>query len=211
MIYTKEFVWLHFPKCAGTKVEQLFKKYFYKREGLFQDAVGLANDPSIAWHDSIADREARDPGFSLGTRTVICSFRKLPFWLESRYNFEAQRSPDLSHRPDLLLEGKFLEADGFENHADNYVKKYLPQHILESGNVRFLRTEFFESDFKSIFGDFLDISQILDGEFKRKVNASKRCVPANVREQLYGAPEKIYKNCPYWRVVDGMVYGIQVP
>src|SRR5687768_15970151 len=180
MIYTKEFVWLHFPKCAGTKVEQLFKKYFYKREGLFQDAIGLANDPSIAWHDSIADREARDPGFSLGTRTVICSFRKLPFWLESRYNFEAQRSPDLSHRPDLLLEGKFLEADGFENQAYNYVNNYLPQHIFQSGNVRFLRAEFCESVCQSIFRPFLDISQPLDGAFQPYLNASYRRVTANV-------------------------------
>lgn len=28
MIIGKEFVWLHFPKCAGTKIEKIFETYF---------------------------------------------------------------------------------------------------------------------------------------------------------------------------------------
>jgi hypothetical protein len=207
VIYTDEFVWLHFPKCAGTKIEHLFGKYFSKEEGLFQDPVGLAKDPSIAWHDSIAEREARRPEFRLGGRTVICSFRRLPSWLESRYSFECRRSPDLEHRPELLLEGRFLERSGLASHADDYAQRYLPRQIINSGNVRFLRTEFFAADFKAIFGEFLDILRIPDKEFRRKLNASQRCLSENARQQLYDASAKIYDNCPYWRWLEEMAYG----
>ena len=207
MIYSDEFVWLHFPKCAGTKTEHLFEKYFAKEKSLIQDPVGLANDPSIAWHDSIAEREDRHPGFRLGRRTVICSFRRLPSWLESRYNFELWRSPDLEHRPELLLEGRFLEKSGLASHADDYARRYLPRQIVDSGNVRFVRTEFFAADFKAIFGEFLEISRIPDKEFKRQVNASQRCLPEDVRQQLLDASEKMYHNCPYWRWLEELAYG----
>jgi hypothetical protein len=221
VIYTKDFVWLHFPKCAGTKVEVLFRRHFRKKSGLrgffsrrhpvHQDPVGIRNDPSIAWHDSIAEREARDPEFRLGDRVVICPVRRLPAWLESRYNFGAMRNPQLPHNPEMLLQARFLEADGSENHAENYVKRYLPEEIVRSGRIRFLRTEFFESDFKSIFGEFLDISTIPDREFQEKVNTSKRAFPESLRERLYCEPEQVYSSCPYWRSVEEIAYSSQAP
>ena len=137
MIYSDNFLWLHFPKCAGTKIEHLFSKYYSHDRGIYQDIVDPSLHPDASWHDSIADREARDQAFSLGERIVICSFRRLPTWLQSRYSFEHGRSPQLDHRPELLLEGKFLEPNGVVNHADLYAKKYLPEGILYSGKVRF--------------------------------------------------------------------------
>jgi len=205
MIYSSDFVWLHFPKCAGAKIEYLFKKYYSNDRKITQDLV----DPKkglTPWHDSIIDRESRDPKFSLGTRTIICSFRKLSSWLESRYNFEYRRSPTLDHRPERLLEGKFLERDGFENHADYYAKKYLSQFILESNTVRFIRTEYFESDFKLIFGEYLDISIIPDREFNGKVNASKSYLPLDIRKRLYQDRQVLYEKCPYWKMVEKIAY-----
>ncbi len=207
MIYNEEFVWLHFPKCAGTKVEQLFSRYLCKQGGVTLDSTNINVDPLVTWHDSIAEREDRDPGFKLGDRTVVCSIRRLPSWLISRYDFEFQRSPKLPHVPGKLLEGRFLEATGFENHADYYVKKYLPETLLKSGKVRFLRTEFFESDFKSIFGGFLDISKIPDSEYQRSVNASKSYLPMEIKREIQSSSEKIYDKCPCWRKVEGFVYG----
>ena len=207
MIYNDQFVWLHFPKCAGLKIENLFKRYFSDQKGLFQDPVGVENDPSIAWHDSIYDRVARDPEFDLGERAVICSFRRLPFWLESRYSFEFRRSPNLSHRPELLLKGKFFESTGVLNHADYYARKYLPKPILKSGIVRFVRTEFFESDFKTVFGDFLDISRIPEWEYEVKENVTETCLPEDVKRRLYDNEKKTYKKCPYWRKVEKIAYG----
>ena len=207
MIYNNEFVWLHFPKCAGAKVEQLFSHYLTNQEDVTQDSTDLNIDPSIAWHDSIADREARDSEFTLGTRTVICSIRRLPSWLVSRYDFEFQRSPNLPHSPERLLDGKFLEAGGFENHADFYAKKYLPEILLRSGRIKFLRTEFFESDFKVIFGDYLDISNIPDSDYKKSVNASNNYLPIHIKKQLQSNNKKIYEKCPYWRQVETLAYG----
>jgi hypothetical protein len=205
MIYSDDFVWLHFPKCAGVKIEQLFEKYFSNENQIVQDIIDPALFKKISWHDSVADREARDPSFSLGERIVICSFRKLPSWLISRYSFEYHRSPNLNHRPELLIEGRFLEQGGSLNHADNYVRKYLPEKILNSDKLRFIRTEYFEHDFKLVFGEFLDISVIPDWEYQKKVNVSRLVVPEVIRNELIES-EEVYTHCPYWKLVEGFFY-----
>jgi hypothetical protein len=207
MIYNDKFVWLHFPKCAGTKIERLFLRYFSDQNGLHQDHFTPDKDPSVSWHDSIAEREARDPSFVLGDRVIVCSFRRLPGWLESRYNFEYNRSPDLSHEPEKLLEGRFLEADGNLSHADYYVHRYLPDEILASNRLRFLRMEFFETDFKAVFGKFLNVSLIPASTFYRKTNVSRKCLPRAVEKLLYLNPERIYSHCPYWQKVESLAYG----
>jgi hypothetical protein len=206
MIYSDDFVWLHFPRCAGTKIEQLFGKYFAQDNQIIQDVIDPDVFQYISWHDSVAEREARRIGFLLGNRTVICSFRKLPSWLVSRYSFEYYRSPSLKHQPEQLLEGKFLEQSGLPSHADYYAMKYLPRNILDSGNVRFIRTEYFEYDFKLVFSEFLDIYKIPDWEFQRKANVSRNAVPNEILNELYDSDE-IYGYCPYWREVEKIVYG----
>lgn len=206
MIYSEKFVWLHFPKCAGTKIEVLFKKYYSSDKRIIQDPFDPQIDPLATWHDSISDRETRDPTFILGDRVVICSFRKLPSWLESRYSFELQRSPQLKRRPELLLEGKFLEPDGNEIHADFYARKYVPEQILTSGKLRFIRTEHFASDFKSIFGEFLDIAIIPNWEFRYRVNSSQSAIPNVMRKRLLKTQQELYKKCPYWRRVEAIAY-----
>jgi hypothetical protein len=207
MIYSDDFVWLHFPKCAGGKVENLFRTYYSSDKRIFQDIVDAKIDPHISWHDSVSDRERRDPNFVLGNRTVICSFRRLPTWLESRYSFEVKRSPQLNHQPELLLEGKFLERGGKQNHADFYARKYIPETILPSGKIRFIRTEHFESDFKRIFGEFLDVAVIPNGEFRKRVNVSKSALPDEIRKKLFQQQQEVYEKCPYWKSVENMAYG----
>ena len=207
MIYSDDFVWLHFPKCAGTKIERLFKKYFSSSKEVFQDTVDPRLDPQATWHDSVSDREKRNPDFILGKRIIICSFRRLPTWLESRYSYEVRRSPQLHHRPELLLEGKFLERGGFENHADRYAKRYIPDVILRSEKLRFVRTEYFEADFKRAFGEFLDISVIPDWEFSKKVNESTSTVPDEIRKKLLEKQQELYEKCPYWKSVEEIAYG----
>lgn len=206
MIYSEDFVWLHFPKCAGTKIESIFRTYYSSNRKFFQDTVDPRIDPSGTWHDSITEREKRDSSFTLGNRTIICSFRKLPYWLESRYSFEVQRSPGLNHRPERLLEGKFLEPDGLEIHADFYAQKYVPDHILTSSRLRFVRTEHFESDFKSIFGEFLDVEIIPGWEFSKRINISQSAVPDKIKEQLLQQHQEVYAKCPYWKKVEDIAY-----
>ncbi len=208
MIYSKDFVWLHFPKCAGTKVANLFKKYFANQADIHQDPRGPNAGPEVLWHDSIAEREERDPSFKLGSRRIICSFRTLPAWLESRYNFSVKMRPDFPHRPELLLEGKFYEAIGIQNHADYYVNKYLPQSLLKTGDVWFIRTEFFKSDFKTIFGQFLDISKIPEWEYSEKVNTTEMHLPIEIKKQLYDASTRgVYHHCPAWWAAEELAYG----
>lgn len=207
LIYTDQFVWLHFPKCAGTTIEHLFKKYFSERSEVTQDPVGLDLDPTIAWHDSVRKRETRDPGFRLGDRVVICSIRRLPSWLMSRYSFEVKRNPKLPHDPERLLVGKFLEANGYENNADYYIGNYLPDALLDSCTVRFLRTEHFEEDYKAVFGEFLDLSVIPEKEYRQALNTSKSSVPDEIRQRLVDDAASLYEHCPKWKRVEAMAYG----
>jgi hypothetical protein len=207
VIYSDDFVWLHFPKCAGVKIENIFKTYYSSDHRIHQDIIKPQVPPPPAWHDSIAAREKRDPDFLLGSRTIICSFRRLPGWLESRYSYEVRRNPQLDHRPELLLEGKFLERGGGQNHADFYVRKYVPEPILRSGKLKFIRTEFFESDFKRVFGEFIDVTVIPDWEFSKRENVSQSVVPAEIREKLIQNQQHLYEKCPYWKTVEAIAYG----
>jgi hypothetical protein len=208
MIYSNNFVWLHFPKCAGTKIENLFRTYYSHDKGIHQDIVETRIDPLATWHDTIASREKRNPDFTLADRTIICSFRRLPPWLESRYSDEVRRSPQLDHRPELLLEAKFLEQGGRLNHADFYARKYVPKSILGSDKLKFIRTENFESDFKRIFGEFIDVTVIPDWEFSKRVNVSnKNVVPEKVRNKLFQNSQEVYEKCPYWKAVEDIAYG----
>ena len=53
MIYNKEFIWLHFPKAAGTKVEQIFERYYSSDSSIHQDDIKqLRPDGTAPWHDS---------------------------------------------------------------------------------------------------------------------------------------------------------------
>lgn len=207
MIYSDQFVWLHFPKCAGTKIENLFKKYYSADKRIHQDVVKPRIDPLATWHDSIATREKRDPNFIAGNRTVICSFRRLPSWLESRYSYEVRRSPQLDHHPEHLLEGKFLERGGRQNHADFYARKYVPESILRSDQLRFIRTENFETDFKQVFGEFIDVTLIPDWEFGKRVNESQTALPDEIRVKLFQNQQEVYEKCPYWKKVEIVAYG----
>ena len=207
MIYNKDFIWLHFPKCAGTKVATLFSRYFSKTEGLFQDPVGVKANPSIGWHDAVSERMKREAGFDPGERTIVTSFRRLLPWLISRYNFEARRSPKLEHSPDLLLEGKFLEADGNVSHADFYIQKYLPDDILKSGRVKFIRAEYLEKDFRSVFGAYLDITVVPDRAFRKKINTTENYILSETIAFLQLKNQTIYDNCPCWKAVEKMAYG----
>ena len=211
MIYSEDFIWLHFPKCAGTKIEHLAKNYLSDEPGLYQDPVGRELDPSIKWHDSIASRQQRDPNFSVEGKTIICSFRKLPSWLESRYNFDHhdadKTNPNWPNIPELLLQGEFFWASGPKSHADKVCRYYLPAELMETGKVKFLRMEFFKNDFQSIFSEFVDISKIPDSEYEKRANKSTSYLPKDIKEKLYENTEGLHKKCPYWKRIEDIAYG----
>lgn len=207
MIYTDNFVWLHFPKCAGTTIEKIFKKYAHLITGIHLDPTGIDADKIVAWHDTVSQRENRDSNFSLGERVVICAFRRLPSWLASRYAFEVGRSPNLPHSRELLLKGQFLEQSGETNHADTYARSYIPPEILNRGRIRFIRTEHFKDDFYSAFHDLTDISFITPADLKNKANEGKAQILSETLAFLERERETLYVNCPYWKSIETHVYG----
>lgn len=204
MIYNDKFVWLHFPKCAGTKVENIFESYFKNIPELHIDPVGLDKDPTVGWHDSIEEREKKDINFKLGQRDVIISVRRLAPWLVSRYCFEVQRNSHLQHDKMKLFQAKFLEFNGNENDADFYMKKYLPENIMKNNRVRFLRTEFFESDFKSIFKDYIDLSKIPKETYTKNINTSEKCLTPEFINDINNF--NFNKVAPYWLKIQKLAY-----
>tara|TARA_Y100000385_G_C13021459_1_gene606378 strand:- start:563 stop:1189 length:627 start_codon:yes stop_codon:yes gene_type:complete len=207
MIYNDDFVWLHFPKCAGIKIEVLFENYFSSDLSIKQDLFQIEKDPTMAWHDSIADREKRDPNFKLGKRVIICCVRRLPAWLISRYFYEKNKSPHLDYSPELLQQAKFPESNGYLNNADFYINKYLPKEILEGNNkVLFIRIESFENDFKHVFAQFINISNIPDEEFNKKLNVSKKTNSIELYEKLK-VNKTLYTYTPSWKRMEELAYG----
>lgn len=206
MIWGKRFVWLHFPKCAGTKIERLFERYFSHRSDIHQDIADVALDPKVSWHDSLAERARRDPRFVVGDRTIICSIRRLPGWLESRYSYEVARSPQLNHDAKRLLLGRYLHVNGEEFHADLAAQRYLPDSVLASPRLVFIRQEHFGEDFRRAFAPFVDVSRIPPKEFNTLENATPNTVPPEISRQLWAPDSELYARCPHWRRVEQLAY-----
>lgn len=202
MIYNDDFVWLHFPKNAGTKVEKLFARYYADDRSIVQDDLSLKDGH---WHHSIREREKKDAGFSLGERQIIVCTRRLPSWLISRYSFEVDRTPDLPHDPELLFEGRFYERGGYLNHADNYVNRYVNE--VDPARVRFIRVESFRDDFLAVFGDYIDTDRIPKREFDSRVNTSGRVLAKSFETRLLAEGESLYRHCPNWHRFELDVYG----
>lgn len=157
------------------------------------------------WHDSVAERMGRQPGFSSTGKTIICGMRRLPDWLYSRHTFEMQRSPGLEHRPEHLLAGRFLEHTGALGFADDYMRKYLPPDIVESGAVRIIRVEHFQQDFLSAFRDFIPVERIPARDFMIMRNRT-RIRDDNARQLIQSNLEQIYGSCPYWAELESRFY-----
>ena len=210
MIFSDKFIWLHFPKCAGSKVESIFLKYFSNDKNIYQDVIDPTIDPIASWHDSIDARARRDSKFAWKGKTIISGFRKLPEWLLSRYFFELQRSPHLNHDPKLLFEAKFLEQDGQVRTPDIYSKFYFPEHIYIYEELKFIRTEYFKEDFKTIFGEFVDVSIIPDVEFDSLINPSKKTGEGFLISEIKKSENQIYEKCPHWQMIEQDVYSKSV-
>lgn len=202
MIYNDEFVWLHFPKNAGTKVEKLFARYYADDRSIVQDDLSRMDGH---WHHTVRERERKDPRFSLGERQIIVCTRRLPSWLISRYSFEVARTPELPHDADMLFEGRFLEQGGYLNHADNYVNRYVNE--VDPKRVRFIRVERFRDDFLNVFGDYVDTGRIPKREFDSRVNQSGRVLDKSFEKRLLADGEALYRHCPKWHRFELEAYG----
>ena len=200
MIYGNNFIWLHFPKCAGVTIEKLISKHFSQR----QDIVFDDQDPSnVIWHHNLKQRLAYDSTFIVDGKDVICCFRRLPYWLLSRIHFEKSRSTNFVVTRDMFLKGYFFEKNGAMNNANNYAIKY-------SERVdHWIRVENLKTDFINTFSKFLDLSNIdIENEITKKRNLNKFNYIKDLN--FYFSPddlEKLYQNNEKWARLETKIYG----
>lgn len=196
MIMTRDFVWLHFPKCAGTEVAAVL-------EGL--RIPGAACDPidpaNVIWHHTIAQRQAYDPGFSVAGREIICCFRRLPNWLLSRVYFEFQRSGLIPTR-EMFVRGQFYDINGVASNADYHAGGYSP------GVTRWIRTEHLVEDFVSAFSPHVDLAGVDAAALFTRRNAT--AYPHVKRLEFYFTQAELdglYATNPVWAGLEAAIYG----
>jgi hypothetical protein len=200
VIIGKNFIWLHFPKCAGTELESVLHRNFSSNHDLHFDPIEQGN---VIWHHTIDQRRQYDPTFDVGGRDVICNIRRLPAWLLSRVHFEIARTPGLKMTREMLLEGKFFEHTGQVNRADSYMMLYSRFPI-----THWIRTEFLRDDVEKVFSRYLSFNGLaLDAEF-RHTNANKI---GYIKDPGFYFTKRelaaLYEANPLWADVERRVYG----
>lgn len=200
MIVSDRWIWLHVPKCAGTATEKILHVAFGADPSVRFDAVG-PNHPVI-WHDGLADRAARDPGFAVGGRAVVANIRRLPMWLLSRVHFEAQRyGPAALVSRAVLCSGRFRPVPKGVvkplRTADEELSRYAP------GVTHWLRTEHLVEDVGRAFGIEVPLREGRD-----KVNAT---TPDYVKDLAFwftgNELAALYAANPLWAEIEAQVYG----
>ena len=187
MIEGPDFIWMHFPKCAGSATEAALRQ-------LFSGKLGYRFDrPHPLWHENIAQREERDPGFTVGGRRIICNFRRLPSWIISRVRYGQSLARSLPTVPrDMILSGKFFEDDGTLNTAERYVAHYSP------GVGMWIRAESLVDDFEAAFGVRTAIGRVNE-------------TPAEIADVRFDLSvddvSHLYHACPTWAALERRLYG----
>ncbi len=200
MIVGKDFIWLHFPKCAGTETEQILRRNFGHDSSIAFDKIDRWN---VIWHHSIPFRKANDRAFDVRGRAVICNIRRLPSWLLSRVHDEKARSPQFVVTREMFTQGKFFRVDGHVMSADDFMKRYTAYPV-----THWIRTENFPEDFTAVFSRYLDLSGINLATEARRTNVN----PMNyIREiEFWFTRDELamlYRANPVWADMERQVYG----
>jgi hypothetical protein len=193
VIYTSEWIWLHFPKCGGSTIEYMLAESFKNRSDLHLDKIDSTN---MIWHDTINERRNRDPSFEVQERKILCAIRRLPSWILSRIHYEAAREPHKVATRKMLEAGKFFENNGYLNHADATMRDYSDQGI-----DFWIRTENLVEDMSALFGPDLIV---YDG--KLNTNTFQYIEDLSfwfTSKQL----KDLYSQNPIWAATEEKVYG----
>jgi hypothetical protein len=135
MIIGPDFIWLHFPKCAGSSLEEALRELLADRKGIHFDPADN-NNPSADGHHNIPQRRAKDSSFDPSGKKVLCGIRRLPSWILSRTHFEISRDPRLIPTKEMLVKGEFYEPNGGVQKADAYMGLFSKPHV-----DKWIRTE----------------------------------------------------------------------
>lgn len=193
MIISKNWVWLHFPKCAGTFIENAIRQNFSPFETKFDK---IDPEGEIIWHHNLDQRRIYDPSFTYEGKRVICAIRRLPTWLLSRVHFEASRPPFLTTPRNLLESGSFFENTGYTNKADDLLASFNPEKITD-----WLRQEALETDLKRVFNSNFQVS-------KKRRNETK--IEYLKELQFWFTPKQLanlYAQNPLWAELEKGLYG----
>ena len=200
MIVSARWVWLHVPKCAGTATEKILQTAFRADPSVRFDPVGPGLP--VIWHDSLADRAAREKGFDADGRAVVANIRRLPHWLLSRVHFEVQRyghAAVVSRK--VLCSGRFRPVPQGNpkplRRADEELARYAP------GVTHWLRTEHLAEDIPAAFG-----IELPPRKAGARINATtldyiKDAAFWFTAEELAG----LYAANPLWAGIERLAYG----
>jgi hypothetical protein len=197
MIIGENFIWQHFPKCAGTFTENLLRKYFQNDPTISFDPIDPSN---IIWHQNVRQREKR-LRTDLSRKEIISNFRRLPYWMISRIKYEAIRSGQIVQR-EMYVEGKFFEMNGDELFADKYIQRFTERKISH-----WIRVEYLEEDFYKAFSNYLDVRNIVKPtDFNEKINATKGVLN---QDEWFNEDEigRLYAANPEWADIERELYG----
>jgi hypothetical protein len=200
VIIGKKFVWLHFPKCAGHTVEQALRSVLRRdREAAF-DAPDREG-----WHESLSARRSQEADAPCSGRTVICGFRRLPYWMLSRAHYEASRPPYHCVTRAMLCRGEFFHRNGLAGKADDYALYYGKSDV-----ERWIRTEHLAEDFERAFGDALGsrFTRAAVHKLRRIVNGTRLNYIRNLDFHFTAAElDGLYAANPAWAARERQLYG----
>jgi hypothetical protein len=197
MIVAPDFVWLHFPKCAGTAIESALALIYKGREDIVFDPIDQNN---VIWHHTINEREIYDPSFRLGNRLVISCIRRLPHWVLSKAHFEAARPPKhLVATREMLINGCTYEADGAAHNADVYAQMFSNPRV-----DRWIRVEHLVEDLSEALNlPESTVQGALAVKNKIKIDYLKDIRFWFTQEEV----SNMYAVNPIWAAIERKVYG----
>lgn len=197
MIIGESFIWLHFPKAAGTTTAAALLENFGTDSSIEFDDTGQGEP---VWHETVAQRERRT-GVSLDGRDVLANIRRLPAYVLSKIHYTESLNPEIRHTREHLLTGRFMEADGYQNCADDLLRLY------EFKTIRhWIRTEHLQDDVIAVFGNYLDLAGKDFSTLAARINSNDY---SRDLAKWYSRREmaRLYRKNPRWAKLERRVYG----
>ncbi|RUX09709.1 MULTISPECIES: hypothetical protein [unclassified Mesorhizobium] len=199
MIIGPDFIWLHFPKCAGTTLELALRDLLKGRPAIEFDDI---DDTTGRWHHTIAERQKADPSFDPSGKRVFACIRRLPSWIVSMATFEATRNEHLVATREMIVRGRCFDGT-YVNCADDYMD------LFNMDVHHWIRTEYLAGDVAKAFD--LPQADVADALLRYKSNVT----PPYVRNTGFWFTDEdldtLYSNNPLWASVEDRVYGGHTP
>ena len=198
MIITDKFVWLHFPKCAGTLTESLLRKIIPSHLNAEFDEIVAKEYPSVRWHNTVDERQNKI-GRILADRDVISNFRRLPNWMLSIVHFNVVRRGPKTPK-ELYVNGFYFHETGHKMFAEAMVERYC-------GSNFWLRTECLADDICQVFSRYFSVNEGAVRQYcSQKINASYWS--GNIRDFFNEDDLRtLYNACPKWSALEMRLYG----